>query len=163
MRFTVLGVLGVTIAMLGAPGCISEDEIIVDAPSFPTDTDGVPLFSDVVIEYPSAGLKWGAGLPLSFHLATRENGTAEASLILGDPSVVTPRTKVVKMEPVRVSVARLFESMQKAPQEPTQKGCLYPIRARLIRSDGILVERNDCRGGAEWTRIASLLVSEIRE
>lgn len=155
--------LFLSIGIFNMSGCISEDEVIVDSPSYPTDSDGVPIFSDVVIEYSAAGLKWASGHSLSYHLVTRENGTAEASVIIGDPAVTVPRSKVVKLESVRASVARLFESMQKTSQEKARPGCAYPVLARLIRSDGILVERRDCRGGAEWTRIASLLVSEIRE
>ena len=39
------------------------------------------------------------------------------------------------------------------------KGCLYPVRARLIRADGSVVEKQGCRSQLGWTRVASETVS----
>ncbi len=40
-------------------------------------------------------------------------------------------------------------------------GCLYPIRARLVRGDGSVVEKMGCRSLQGWPSIASRTVSEM--
>jgi hypothetical protein len=40
---------------------------------------------------------------------------------------------------------------------------MFPVRVRLIRSDGTLIERQGCRGQAGWPRVASEVVNHFIE
>ncbi len=41
------------------------------------------------------------------------------------------------------------------------RGCLSPVRVRLIRSDGAVTERQGCRSQISWTRTASRIFSDF--
>jgi hypothetical protein len=56
-------------------------------------------------------------------------------------------------ENARELLANLAVSLQGA--EGAFRGCLSPVRVRLIRADGILVEKQGCRGQNGWSHIAS--------
>jgi hypothetical protein len=46
-------------------------------------------------------------------------------------------------------------------EKTTVMGCLYPVRARLVRADGSVVEKFGCRSLQGWPSIASRTVSEM--
>jgi hypothetical protein len=76
-----------------------------------------------------------------------------------------PRTTahhVFAREPIaRADLRSLGSTMAQAPSAFT--GCLYPIRARLIRSDGSVLERQGCRDNSGWPVVVSRMVSNALE
>lgn len=42
--------------------------------------------------------------------------------------------------------------------DPAFKGCLSPVRVRLIRDDGTFIEKTGCRSESGWSKIASDMV-----
>jgi len=44
---------------------------------------------------------------------------------------------------------------------PAFSQCLYPVRARLTRSDGALVEKNGCRGMGGWEQKVSEFTAQV--
>ena len=59
-------------------------------------------------------------------------------------------------ELAREQLNQLAQVMEKEDSKDAQfTQCLYPVRARLIRSDGGVVEKNGCRGMGKWEQNAS--------
>lgn len=50
-----------------------------------------------------------------------------------------------------------------ATDTPDFSGCLYPVRVRLVREDGSILEKAGCRGQKGWPRLASQTLAEILE
>ena len=46
-------------------------------------------------------------------------------------------------------------------QSPDFQGCLYPVRIKLIRADGSLIEKAGCRSSTGWPGFASQLANEF--
>jgi hypothetical protein len=59
----------------------------------------------------------------------------------------------------RDQVARLAEAIR--DDDSPFSGCLNPVRVRLIRTDGILLERQGCRGQEGWPKVASEVASHF--
>ena len=65
----------------------------------------------------------------------------------------------MKGETARDQLAHLATSLQGAEQN--FRGCLSPVRVRLVRADGALLEKQGCRGQNGWSRIASESVNSF--
>lgn len=59
---------------------------------------------------------------------------------------------------LRVRLAQLAESVEESKIE-YPGGCLYPVRIRLLRADGGVVEKAGCRSSRGWVKDASALVA----
>jgi hypothetical protein len=42
-----------------------------------------------------------------------------------------------------------------AEDSSTYQGCMYPIRVRLIRADGSVLDKEGCREQSKWSKTAS--------
>lgn len=62
-------------------------------------------------------------------------------------------------EYVRDQMNRLAAAMKE--DTPSFRGCLSPVRIRLVRSNGALVEKAGCRSEKGWPHVASELVEQF--
>ncbi len=61
---------------------------------------------------------------------------------------------------LREQIVALATSVQSAGETPFA-GCLNPIRIRMIREDGALLERQGCRGSTGWSHTVSQSVASF--
>jgi len=99
------------------------------------------------LEFPGPNERWAGPQSVVIHLSTL------------DPQGLHPRKTQLTIEEVREDLSRLKGALEE-PKE-FEAGCLFPLRVRLIQADGILFEKQACRGQKGWPRIASEIASEV--
>ena len=143
-------------------------------------------FVEGYVEYPGPQAKWSGPASFIVHVTAKDAGDALITTIpalLSEvsspgplPSPPTPpelsqRTpaasilsqsavfkKMTSME-AREQLTRLASALQGA-QAPF-KGCLSPVRVRLVKADGVIVEKQGCRSELGWSRAVSEAVSSF--
>lgn len=70
-----------------------------------------------------------------------------------------PVSKGITGEAAREQLTQLASAIQGG--DITFRGCLSPVRVRLIRSDGALLEKHGCRSQEGWPRAVSETVSRF--
>ena len=60
---------------------------------------------------------------------------------------------------IRVKLAELADLIQEGTEH--FRACLYPLKVRLVRADGVILERQGCRNQDHWARMSSLAVSDF--
>jgi hypothetical protein len=131
------------------------------------------------IEYPGPHAKWAGPQGFVMHIDAKGTGNAKLSvvpaLIAAPAAHPTNLGKVgahrtlasepvvsnqgVPAEVAREILANLGSSI--GHEEPAFRGCLSPVRIRLIRANGALIERQGCRGQGGWAKTASETVNRF--
>ncbi|OFZ54776.1 MAG: hypothetical protein A2428_17270 [Bdellovibrionales bacterium RIFOXYC1_FULL_54_43] len=156
-------------------GCSGKNTITSSA------TQAVPLspFVEAYLEYVGPPQRWAGPNSVIVHIFARDSDTAEIKVIPNflRPNFLRPNYASAlhenripassssgpllgnKMTRVmaREELVRLASAMS-GPEQPFF-GCLNPIRARLVRADGSVLERHGCRDTAGWPVTLSQLVS----
>jgi hypothetical protein len=145
-------------------------------------------FVEATVEYPGPSGRWAGPASFLLSLNAREAGDARIQILpqLWGPEAVPPavrpaggglahgngdgvgsrvpasQTLGIPAEFVRERIAHLFSALQAdTAKSAGVGGCLYPVRIRLVRADGGLVERQGCRGLGAWTGAVSAFTSEF--
>lgn len=152
--------------MIFNEGCFNTNSDIVN-PGHSSGDVNAP-FTEGYIEYPGPSEKWVGPQNFVVHIVTRGTGNAQISILpalfstsMSDPKGSGLATLNINIGTVREELARLNAAMQEP--ERVFEGCLYPVRVNLIRSDGILIERQGCRGQLGWPRVVSEIVNHLIE
>jgi hypothetical protein len=123
-------------------------------------------FTDAYIEYLGPHEKWAGPQNFSVHVNTKGPEKAKVyistSIFKGESSSERSLQSVshgVTIDAAREQIARLSSAMQE--KDPTIRGCLLPVRVKLIREDGVLMTRQGCRGQAGWPKVASEIVNQL--
>lgn len=82
--------------------------------------------------------------------ADAKRNPAEVVPTVGTDSIASDPTS----DKIRAALDELTNSAFSEANNLPPKGCLYPVRLRLVRTDGTLLEKEGCRGGAAWVRKA---------
>lgn len=138
-------------------------------------------YVEAYIEYPGPREKWVG--PSSFMVQVNAKGTGNVEIatspLLPIGTIVGakkhPGRVIAKKEKEKEKVEKANtvpvllkddarESLGKfaavlGEETPRFKACLYPIRVRLIRADGAIIEKQGCRADKGWPRAASELVN----
>jgi hypothetical protein len=78
-----------------------------------------------------------------------------AAALEGEGSV----RKIWKSDELRTRLAAFAEAISD-PNAPLASGCLYPVRVRLLKADGSVLEKAGCRTSKGWPKLASALVAD---
>jgi hypothetical protein len=122
------------------------------------------------IEFPGPHAKWAGPQTFVIHLSTWETNDPVVSITppfvasstsAGSPESPVPASTQLTLSEVREDLSRL-RAVVTDPMD-AQAGCLSPVRVRLIQADGVLLERQACRGQKGWPRIASEIANEVME
>jgi hypothetical protein len=149
-------------ALASAPGCLSMqsqgplDEIQGAVKNASPWVEGW-------IEYPGPKEKWAG--PTTFVLHVRAKDAAEAQISVS-PALFRPSDDVTTSarapasarkglsgDAAREYLSHVAVALQGA--DAAFRGCLSPVRVRLLRADGTLLEKSGCRGQNGWSRSAS--------
>ncbi|HLE01768.1 MAG TPA: hypothetical protein VJB59_16015 [Bdellovibrionota bacterium] len=131
-------------------------------------------FVEAYLEYVGPPQRWAGPNSVIVHIFARDSDTADIKVMPSflrpyfarasheNRSLASPSSGPLlgnKMTRVmaREELTRLASAMS-GPEQPFF-GCLSPIRARLVRADGSVLERHGCRDTAGWPVTLSQLVS----
>lgn len=84
----------------------------------------------------------------------------EVSAASGKAQVLKVGTRMkMPVAAVRDELADIIDSFEDTPVAAT--GCAFPVRMKLIRTNGGVLEKVGCRGSAAWTKTASEAASRF--
>jgi hypothetical protein len=123
-------------------------------------------FVEAYLEFVGPPDRWAGPRTLTLHLLARESEDAQAILTPNPVKAFLPSTGEIKpsANPISGIVARTeLDELGRAVLEQAVpfSGCLYPVRVKLIREDGSLVEREGCRANHGWPVAISHAVSDM--
>jgi hypothetical protein len=119
------------------------------------------FFVEGFIEYAGPGEKWGGPATLVLHVDAKEGSAPVVSV---NPALSTSRNSAEGSTTMSVTKAReqlAVLATALSSGESGFRGCMYPVRVRLIKADGGLVEKYGCRGQSGWSRAASEAMNEF--
>lgn len=144
--------------LMTATGCFKQDDLS-NVPGSPEDR----VFIEAYVEFPGPHERWvgppGYVMNVNAKEATKPwvgVTSLAAKPVLGDRRIAS----IPKGDPqaARAQIERLATALKEDDSSPEFKGCLSPVRVRLVRGDGTMVEREGCRGYNAWTKTASEFV-----
>ncbi len=133
-------------------------------------------YVEAYIEYPGPSDKWAGPSHFILHVLAKDSGMAQIAVTpaLFKPVAVDPhapgakaigavteltRTPGMSGEAAREQLGRLMTALTGG--EASFRGCLSPVRVRVIRADGAVTERHGCRGGKGWSKAVSESVDQF--
>jgi hypothetical protein len=150
---------------LALPGCMSMQSPSVQD----TIQKGQQPYVEAFIEYSGPQSKWAGSATWVLHVNARDAANPQVSFtprFVDEPQVGSPRGLASEKNAsraaafLRTELAELASTVQNAG-EPIFRGCLYPVRIRMVREDGALLERQGCRSSSGWARNVSESVSRF--
>lgn len=175
---------GVALAAIGG-GCLSmQSQSTLDGASSNSATSNQP-FVEAYVEYPGPQAKWAGPASFILHVTAKDAGLAQITMTpelrvvesredsiqdgttsqrapAASPS--EPGTSVFRnmtSDEARAQLAYMANALQGA-QAPF-KGCMSPVRIRMIRTNGAIFEKQGCRSELGWSRAVSESVSAFVE
>lgn len=163
------GVVLILALAAASQGCLSMQNS-VDAI---TESMSTQPYVEAYIEYAGPQARWAGPSSFVLHVnAKQDTGPAELSVTpalfkKATPAPTTANSRAPASAPgpaltgeaAREQLAHLATALQGASE--AFRGCLSPVRVRLIRADGGLVEKQGCRGQNGWSRVASEAVDHF--
>jgi hypothetical protein len=155
--------------LITATGCVgSQPQSAMDA------MEAGMAFVEGYIEFGGPDARWAGPESIILHVDARDGVDAKLDLT---PTIFKRGGKkggastarralasagnavAIPSEAVRGMLADLAATLDSPDR--AFRGCLSPVRVRLIRSDGAVVERQGCRTQIAWTRTASRIFSDL--
>ena len=134
---------------------------------------GIQPVVEAYFDYTGPKEKWAGPASFLLHVNARNPGDAEitstpsleplhlSAITVRAPSSQSEPEGKITSESMRAQLAELASAVQNGSSEFT--GCLYPIRVRLVRQDGSLIEKQGCRSQAGWPGPVSRAVASYLE
>lgn len=128
-------------------------------------------YVEAFIEYRGPDSRWAGPTPFVFHIEAKSDREPEISVLpenFGKPEILSKARKLASdsgagagataltQATVREKLGQLAQALQ--TEQPSFVGCLSPIRVRLTRLDGGVLEKQGCRSDEGWPKVASSLV-----
>lgn len=155
------------LATLVLSGCFGSNSDTSE--DHPLAEDVTKPFIEATIEYPGPHEQWTG--PQNFMVRVTTWKAGKAQIIIHPPMIHSEGNRIshyppqgtrgVSIETVREEFARLYLALR--TQEQSFQGCLLPVRVKLVRVDGVIVERQACRGQGGWPKVASEITNHFIE
>ncbi len=126
-------------------------------------------FVEAFVEFAGPDARWAGPASLVVRVDTRQSAVAHVTsqpavrAMAHPPADGTTAGRGLASEPgMPTPKARaLFSELATQMQADAQSfsGCLYPVRVRLIRQDGSVLEKHGCRSHQGWPQAVSKAVS----
>lgn len=127
-------------------------------------------FVEGYLEYAGPPDRWSGFETFILHVRARDRGNAEvvvtpSSFGKKDRTLSTnqPKNQTAEGMPsdtARERFATLAQAFEKSPRMDFS-GCFYPVRVRLARRNGEILEMRGCRGQKGWVEEVSKLVDDV--
>jgi hypothetical protein len=132
-------------------------------------------FVEGYLEYAGPQEKWAGPAAFIVHVVARDPGKAEVLVSPGEMAKPGPVVHEVagrapasapglskpglSTEDAREQLSALGSALLK--DDAGAGGCLYPVRVRLIRQDGSILEKQGCRSEKGWPGTVSKMASNL--
>lgn len=171
IRFAAGAALLAAVGSLG--GCLSmQNQPAIQALQGNMGAGGAKPFVEAYVEYRGPSEKWAGPTSFLLHVVAKDAGVAKISItpaLFATPQktkdadgTTVQRTLAAKGmagETARTHMSNLANAIQGGEQP--FRGCLSPVRVRLVRADGAIVEKQGCRGSVGWPKAASEAVNQF--
>ena len=173
-------VFAVGVFAMGLSGCLSmQNQPSLDAlQQSGGNSQSAHPYVEAFVEYRGPQEKWAGPTTFMLHVIAKDAGIAKISvmpalfgtapkLVPGEDGATharTPASVDVKSGGMAGETARTHMNMMAAALqggEETYRGCLSPVKVRLIRTDGAVLEKQGCRGQMGWPKAASEAVNQF--
>jgi hypothetical protein len=135
-------------------GCVGAHQSTFDEIS--NALGGSKNFTEAFIDYPGPAEQWAGPARFTLHVTTKDTQVSVVIPAQWHP-VMTPGRRAVAStmtgDQAREKLSDLATAM--AEDSSAYQGCMYPIRVRLIRSDGSVLDKEGCREQSKWSKTAS--------
>lgn len=128
-------------------------------------------FVEAYLEYLGPSEKWAGPASFVIHLDARGNEGAKISLVnskfaeeglsAGRAPAGVEAKKNLSAEAFREELKNFSQELDKNPNNEMGLSCLYPIVARLIRSDGAVTLHQGCRGQMGFSSLTSQFANRL--
>lgn len=151
-------------------GCLSmQSQTTVD-----NVTGALPSkpFVEAFVEYRGPADRWAGPTSFLLHVVAKDTGPAQITVVpslfgapaeterkLASETTKPAATTGMTGEVAREQMGKLAAALQGV--ETPFRGCLSPVRVRLVRADGSLVEKTGCRAIDGWSKAASEAVAQF--
>ena len=126
-------------------------------------------YVEAYIEFPGPSKKWAGPTSFIMHVMAKDKGSAQIAispalfkspeLTLKSRGPASAKFKGMTADEARSALQKLATSL--TGSEANFQGCMSPIRVRLTRADGSIVEKQGCRGQSAWSGTASATVNNF--
>jgi hypothetical protein len=150
MKRSLIVAFAVAITVIAFGGCSGAHKTRASG-----DAASKPVV-EAFLEYVGPPQKWAGPSSFVVHVTARDLKKTEVAIFpaqfaqpLNRAVASTASTGQAAVEPegIRDQLAELAGSLSK---DSSWYGCLYPVRVRLIREDGSLLDKYGCRGQDGW-------------
>ncbi|MCM2324577.1 MAG: hypothetical protein NDJ90_15060 [Oligoflexia bacterium] len=172
-KFLIAGVLSLGLGLSGCMSMQSESALDDALQSLKGSSNKTNAFVEAFFEYTGPADKWAGPSTFLMHVVAKDQGPAQVTVVpplFGDPfskedgPVNTTRApasaKPLTGELAREQLTQLAGIVEGSEDLPF-RGCLSPVRVRLVRVDGALVEKQGCRTYRGWPKAVSEAVSQF--
>jgi len=120
------------------------------------------------VEYSGPQARWSGPTTFTLYVSAKDSANAKVSVtpaffgetqnpapkyVGRDPASATSTPLGISGDKAREQLAYLATALQGA--DSGFSGCLSPIRVRLVRADGALLDKQGCRGQTHWSGAVS--------
>ncbi len=125
-------------------------------------------YVEAYLEFSGPADKWAASSSFLMHIQARDKGAAIIQVVPAlfkqrletqEPArrLASTKSPELKGEEARIRLNDLALALD-SPEQPFE-GCLSPVRVRLVRVDGSLIEKLGCRSDQGWPAAVSAAVN----
>jgi hypothetical protein len=143
-----------TLLLVAGSGCVGAHQSTFDEIS--NALGGGKNFTEAFIDYPGPAEQWAGPARFTLHVTTKDTQVSVVIPAQWHP-VITPGHRTVAStmtgDQAREKLTDLATAM--AEDSSVYQGCMYPIRVRMIRSDGSVLDKEGCREQSKWSKTAS--------
>jgi hypothetical protein len=117
---------------------------------------GKQVFNEAFLDYPGPSEQWAGPARFILHVTAKDKDADVQIPAQWHPvTTVTHRTLASTMtgDQARAKLTELAAAMTE--DNSVYAGCSYPIRVRLVRPDGSVLDKEGCREQSKWSKTAS--------
>lgn len=142
------------IAVGVASGCVNGRNSTLDEIAGVFSSDKA-VYTEAFLDYPGPADQWAGPAHFILHVTAKDK-VAEVQIPAQWYPVASDHrapASALTGEEARAKLSDLAASMR--DDSGDYHGCLYPIRVRLIRADGNVLDKMGCRDQSRWSKTAS--------
>jgi hypothetical protein len=140
-------------AGLVGSGCVGARQGTLDEISAAA---GNQNFTEAFIDYPGPSEQWAGPARFILHVTAKEKDVDVKVPAQWHPVFPASHRAIASQmtgEQARGKLSNLAVAMNE--DTSSYAGCMYPIRVRLIRADGSVMDKEGCREQSKWSKTAS--------
>jgi len=146
----------ITLAALAAiSGCVGARNSTLDEIAGVFGGGDKAVYTEAFLDYPGPADQWAGPAHFILHVTAKDKVADVQIPAQWHPVASDHRAPASALtgEEARAKLSELANSMRDDSGE--YRGCMYPIRVRLVRADGNVLDKMGCRDQSKWSKTAS--------